>query len=448
MRRPLLLLAVLCALTAADAAGQGGCDIVNLPGYKTNIQTIGDAVYVGGRTSYRCDGGVSFVSDSAVSAFGRRLLIGNVLFEDPDKTVRAARIEYEARIGLIVAQGDVTVVDKKTGNRIRAPQGLTYNKATRENAEARINVYTGRPHITMFGQGELKDTTDVDADRMEIVGERIFHGTGSVVIKRGTLNATAGDALLLENGAKISLWRIARIKGETYDLVADSIYGETESDEFKELRAFKNARLTSEELRVNSARLRILLDSGVVNRLIAVGGSSADPARPNGQATVVATDFNLTADSIDALAPGQKVEQVHAVGNAMGARAPDSLDLKLPELIRRDWLRGDTVIAFFVEEADSIKAKRQAAKPANDSSFERVIEKLIAAGSGTPATAMYRMREQGDTTKVPQVNYIAAKRIVALFKDGAVYDVDATEDIKGLYLQPKAVTTRPPGNER
>jgi hypothetical protein len=158
------------------------------------------------------------------------------------------------------------------------------------------------------------------------------------------------------------------------------------------------------------------------------------------RANVVTPEFNLIGDSIDALSPAQKLEQVTAVGRAYGSRQADSTDLKLPPLIRSDWLRGDTIIGFFTEAPDSIKARRAP----NDSSFDRVLERLIASGGEQPATAMYRMREANDTTTDQlQVNYITAKRITARFKDGEVHDVSAEEKVAGVYLQPIRRTEPP-----
>ena len=434
-----LALAFVLTSAASALAAQGTCDIRQLPGRPApNSQIVGSATYMSGRALYVCDNGISFQADSAVSAFGRRILIGAVIFEDPDRTVRAARMEYEERTGLVVAQGDVTVIEKKSGNRLRAPTGVTYNRATRNNPEARMNVYSGRPTLTLYGEGEKKDTTQVVSDRMEMIGDRYFRGFGNVTINRGTLDARGGEALMLSGGDTISLWRQARIKNENFTLDADSIYGVTEADEFRELRAFRETKLDSEDMDVTSHRMRILLDSGVVNRLIAIGITG--PTATSGQARVLATDFNLVADSIDALMPGEKIEKVTAVGRALGERAMDSLDVKLPELIRRDWLRGDTVIATFVEAPDSIKRRRAAADSAND----RIMDRLVAIGAEKPATALYRMRSEGDTTGVPQVSYITAKRITATFKDGEVHDVDADQEIKGLYLQPKADPKKPP----
>lgn len=429
--------------TSATVSAQGSCLITNIG--QTLTSRIGGSFYVSGRAQYDCPGDIRVIADSAVSLTGGYLLlIGRVNYSDPDKTLTADRVEHYSRLGRVVAQGAVLLTDKKSGTILRAPQGLEYFKATEDTPE-RINVQAGRPHITLLrtGTNGVTDTTDVDADRMSIVGDQLFRGTGNVVIKRGRLQTTSNEAELVERGARIALWRVARIVGEDYTLDADSIYGETEADLFRELRAFRQARLDGRDVDINASRLRIMFDSGAVNRLIAVGQAAAGDTTAGSRAHVLTPEFNLTADSIDALSPNQELQQVIAVGRARGTQLPDTIDQALPDLIRNDWLQGDTVIAFFTEAPDSIKARRAA----NDSSFDRVLERLIAAGAQQPASAMYRLREENDTTRQVQVNYITAKRITAAFKDGAVSDVDAEDQVTGVYLQPVRRNEPAPGRE-
>ncbi len=429
--RPLAAILLLLPLSA-NAQSPEGCDIIPLP--RNNAVQVGDAVYIGGRTEFRCSGGVTFVSDSAVRAMGMRMLIGNVVFSDSSKHILTQRLDYHERAGTISAQGNTTVTDRKTASVLRAPTGLLYTREA-PGKPARVDVMSGRPHLTVIDSakaGQPPDTTNIHADAMTIIGQNHFTGRGNVVILRGALNASAAQTVFDDSLGIMQLWGLAHIKADTYDVRGDSIYAEVEGDEFHELRVFRNARIVSEDLDVKGARLNIAFDSGTVNRLIAVGVKGDVSTAV--QAEAIAPDFTLKADSIDALAPKQKLEKVTAVGRAFGVRAPDSLDLKLPEAIRSDWLRGDTVIAYFTETADSIKARR----PKSDSTNDRVLERLIAiGGTGKPATATYRMRPAGDTTSSSvEVGYIAARRIIAVFKDGAVFDLDAEGEVQGLYLQP------------
>jgi hypothetical protein len=467
--RPLLLLAVAlgAAGSATDVSAQdsGGCEIRSGP--RTQINTQGAATYISGRTRFDCEGGTSFVADSGFSAYGRRLLIGNVIYSDNEKTVTSQRLDQEERTGTLISTGSTVVTDKKTGSVLRAPMGLEYFRNKQTNEPGRLFVGAGRPHLTLYrtNTNNTSDTTDIDSDVMNLIGANEFHGTGNVVIKRGTLNATAGKAEFADSAGRMLLWANAQIKGEDYTLDADSIHGDIVQDVFKELRAFRNSHLKSKDLDIEASRLRMMFDSGTVQRLIAVGASrdargkavaskQAAAASEGGtaskpialaQATAVTVDFKLIADSIDALAPDQKLREVNAVGGAYAERAPDSLDTTLPDLIKRDWLRGDTVRAFFVEAPDSIKARRA---QSDSTGFDRVLERMVAMGGAQPATAIFRVRDQNDTTKKVQVNYIAARKITTFFKEGSLYDVNAEGEIKGIYLQPINVTTTPAPTRR
>ena len=96
------------------------------------------------------------------------------------------------------------------------------------------------------------------------------------------------------------------------------------------------------------------------------------------QPRATASDFWIMADSIDAIAPGQQLERVIAVGNAYGERTVDSLDVKVPELIARDWLRGDTITGYFatVPVADSAGT--------SDTDDERALAKAAATTDVAP----------------------------------------------------------------
>ena len=446
--RYLFLLAVALAaagsLTGVSAQDGGGCEIRSL-GTRNQINTQGPATYISGRTRFDCENGITFVADSGFSAYGRRLLIGNVIYSDAEKTVTSQRLDQEERTGTLISTGSTVVTDKKTGSVLRAPLGLTYVKGGQTNAPGRMDVPSGRPHLTLYrNENNAQDTTDIDADQMVLIGSNEFHGTGNVIIKRGDLNATSGEAIFADSAGFMLLWRNAHIKGEDYTLDADSIHGDIVADVFKELRAFRNSHLLSSDLDVQSTRLRMMFDSGTVQRMIAVGTRGASGV-PGTQATAVNVDFKLIADSIDALAPAQKLKELAAVGKAYAERAADSLDTKLPDLIKRDWLRGDTVRAYFVEAPDSIKERRA---KADSAAFDRVMERMIALGGAQPATAIFRVRDEKDTTKQVQVNYVAARKITTFFKEGALYDVNAEGEIKGMYLQPINVTTTAPAPTR
>jgi hypothetical protein len=256
-----------------------------------------------------------------------------------------------------------------------------------------------------------------------------------VQTRRGTLTTTSAFAEFNETANRMVLSGGALVQSDTFRLRADSIDAVVvNGDEFRELHAFRQVVLESEGVDLTAPIVRLFFTAGEVERLVAVGGSKTGPNAP--QARSVSPDFVLTADSIDAYSPEQKLQRVFAVGRARGERFGDTaVDNSLPELIRNDWVQGDTVRAFFTERAPVASgAARPVAAVGADST--RVLERIMAVG--TPASSTYRLHEQvGDDIEV-SVNYLTAKKLDVTFKDGAVQKVGAEGEIRGLYLQPPA----------
>ena len=428
MRVVALVLAAML-MAAGEALAQGaneGCDIV--PGRTTDVRGYGPTTYVSGTTEFYCAGGIYVKADSAFVTDGIRTLIGNVVYRDSTRALTAQRVVYNATQEHINAQGQVVFTDRETGSALRS-QVLDYWRAL-PNRPERVILTSGRPNALMVRRDTATmrvDTTIIDANMMDITGQDAFRAVGQVVIRRGTLTTTSQQADYNEAAGRMILVGQAVVQDSTMNLKGDSIHALLIDSEFSQVDAFRDARITSDDMNVDSDRLRIVLDTGIVQRLIAVGTAEK-------QAHAKSPQFEVTADSIDALAPGQKLDRAIAVGNAFGVRAPDSLDVGLPPEIARDWLRGDTVIAYFEPASDSLIRARRAAGDTTTS--DRVLERLVASGTKTPATTLYRTREATDTTNQVSVIYTVAGRIEVLMKNGQVETVNATDEMKGLYLQP------------
>ncbi len=189
----------------------------------------------------------------------------------------------------------------------------------------------------------------------------------------------------------------------------------------------------------------------------APSGPDRRPRMEGVRAVAVAEGFRLEADSIRALAPGQVMERVTAVGRAFGQRTTDSLDLALPGTISRDWVEGDTIIGFFSppgEAAGGVPEQtgdpvplRVPSRPApTDSATNRTpeqeLERVVVVGQ--PARSLYRQRQEGpDAPEAPGVNYMTASRITLHMVDGEVSRVDADGPIEGIYLDPQRRTVAP-----
>lgn len=411
---------LLLLLPATARAQRQNCDLLG----SGQLYSVGggEVVYVG-RPVFTCESGMRITADSAivVKTTSRADFIGNVHFTENDRSLTSQYAQYLGTERKLQAQGNVVLTDRRDGSILRAPT-LDYFQQTAANKEARIEIYSGRPHATLMRKrtnSNAVDTTNVDSDRMQLIGQNTFRGWGSVKVVRGKLNTQSGFAEFVQDSNRMKLTGQAVVISDTVTLKADTIDGTTvNGDQFKEMYARVNASLDTKNVKVQSPSLRVSFDKGNVTRLVAVGGQRTGPTAP--QAKAQSEGFTLTADSIDARTPNQKLDTVAAVGGALAQRTVDSLDAKLPDLIKRDWVRGDTVRASF-EDADTA----------------RVLKRIIARGA--PASSTYRMREKDKSnpknTKL-SVNYITAKLIDVRFKKGDVEKVRAEGDIKGMYLQP------------
>ncbi|HEX6693503.1 MAG TPA: LptA/OstA family protein [Longimicrobiales bacterium] len=472
---------MICTIVyAKNAAGQN----MGTP-YETSVA---DSVQV------TCPDGSSLSADQIYSSVSTQImtLSGHVLYSDGKKRVSADGAQYYKNAGLLQAHGHVVVTDLETRSRLEAP-ALDYFRQNARTPEARMVTSGGRGHAVIQQRAKAgvaarseRDSTIVDADVIEIIGERMFRGTGNAVITRRDMRGYGNDVAYDQSGGEMQLAQDARVESEKYQLHGDTIRALlTEGEDVREVRSIRNARLIAEDIRVNSPFLTIQLDSGAVNRLIATRPAGT-AGRPDGMPEVLSTSFNLRADSIDTRAPGQKLERVDAVGHAFGERIDTAAGPpqagELPQYLTNDWVTGDTIVAAFT--VDSAAAARAAARRAAAPTLERadaastsastdvsaandgrVLESLVVSGvPGAPASATLRMKiADRDSTaaaaaavpspeKPPEweFHHTLADRIIVRFEKGEVADLDLKGNVKGLYLTPAtrtaAGTNRPGGS--
>lgn len=502
-RRRALLLAFMAAWPAPSASAQEvpsvrECEIVHADDLRVLSQgTADERVILSGEAEIRCSDGVTVRADSMIShsASGRREFIGRVFFQDSLKSLTADRVEYEHADGRLLARGNVVLTDRVDGSAVRNGSELEYLRATESRSESWA-VVRGRPHATLYRSRARTDTAsvppedapplEVDADVMEITGERLFRAIGNVELQRGTTHGTAAEAEFDQVEQRAVLIGDAMIEDERFTLSGDSLVAFLEGEGLRDARALGDAILLSEDLRVDAPELQVYFRDGAVHRMIAMrlpgeaGGDSsvvragdsttvaasgdragaapgADPsgspgdsaaadtagvdARPRGplrtvgpQPLATATEFWLVADSIDALVLDDRLEMVVAVGNAYGERTADSLTALLPQEVGRDWLRGDTIIGYFAE-APPPESDTADSAPAGGAKERVVLERLVAIGKGGRAQSLYRIREEGKDR--PGVNYLTANRITLFLQNGEVVSVEAEGPIRGYHLQPR-----------
>lgn len=487
----------------------GGNQYVSNPGTPNELQ------YLGGGVVLNCEAGTRIRSDSVMitRAGGYADFIGNVSFTDTAKTLTAATARYYTRNRHLAAQGGsgrVVLTDLATGSLIVSPTLDYFQDDDRIQIYSGRPVAT--LFRTPADQRQPGDTTEVVADAMTIRGQQIFEGEGNVVIERADVVATAQRrAFFDEGGGILRLVGGARMEGD-YTLTGDSILAYTERapavadsqggadrrlpgrlppppdtallvadtagldlarppvddpdaapadpNDFREIVALGTATLTSAEMTAEGARIRVLFAAGEVERLVVLApgpeegvAAPAPPGETGARPRAVARSatFTMEADSIDALAPGQVVDQVLAVGTARGVmRDTVAADLEgVPEIARDNWIEGDTIRAFFAaservasagpsDEPDTVAALLEAPPRG-----ERVLERLVATGG--PARALFRQRAEDDTERPWDLSYLLARHIVVQMDNGEVSGVQAEGDVTGIQLTPEGGARRAGG---
>jgi len=295
----------------------------------------------------------------------------------------------------------------------------------------------------------------VVADRLFLQADRYFRATGDVEIERDSLTALADTAVYDQLAGRIFLRLDARVESATYQIMAPRIDLALAGDDIREVRARDDAVLLGEELRLDAPLIRIFLKDGSMDRLVAVpqaeqgrkeegrpgaermptpadaAVTAGEPSRP----VAVAQDFTLEADSIEVAAPGEVLDRIVAVGRARGeSSARDSLNTaSLPEVARKDWLEGDTIVATFVPAPPAADS----AAPADSSRAEYILKRLVARGK---ARSLYRLPPSDTTAKagvdLPAVHYVLGSRITIVLTEGQVDRMEVEGPTQGLHLEP------------
>lgn len=455
MRQWVLPMMAICAMAAPVRAQDDDCVLNETPGSRAtyhNPNTDNAMAFIGGGARFTCPDGLRIQSDSVAYFGGSGIIdfIGRARLTDPENRLTARHIRYLTEQRQIVATDDVVLTDLATNSVITAPF-MNYFQESDERPESIIQFPTGRPHAVMVrktrADSTRADTTIVDASSMTIVNQSDITAAGNVEIVRDSVRGFGSEARFRQDGGGMVLIGDARLVSPDYEMVGDTIDAETdENEEIRNVVGRGNARLNAEDADVEAPRVQILFEDGEVSRLVAVGSrDSADVVTAGDslsrRARALSADFRLEADSIDAVAPGEVIESVTAVGAAYGERiTADLANANLPPIAVTDWMRGDTIVATFGEDPESAvdSAGRRA----------RVLERVLAVGTTDLATSFYRTTDEADPDAPPSINYVRAVRIAVDLVAGKVSNIQAEEQVHGLNLQPRKTGGSTAGNGR
>lgn len=434
MRRILVFAgAMLAAAEYAGAQALPNCDYIfqNTPATTANLVEMpsGQSLMILGRgVVVSCAGQNNRIaSDSAQfnQDSGVLLLIGNVIYSEPQTTITSERMTYFRGEDRLNAEGNV-VATMTNGSVMRAP-AANYYRAVVGRPVSRT-VATGRPQLTLVEPGPSGTAVEpviVLADQIVLVGDSLVYASRRVDITRTQVKANSDSAFVDSERefVRLMLTPVVTGSGERPFTLRGGVI-----DLFSRERKLERV-LSTPSAHVVSGDIELLADS-IDLRLVDEELREAF-AWGQGRARATNPDRDITADSIYISTPNQRLREMHAVGDAFANSIADPATVTSSE---RDWISGDTIVARFDSAAagDTTRA---------------VPRDLTASGS---ARSFYQFGNPEGVRDRPTMNYVRGRIITIAFADGEVSTVTVTDQASGVYLEAESLTAvpfvRPPGN--
>lgn len=382
-----------------------------LPSGATNI-------FAGGGVRGVCRGqDITLTADSAEYYGDLRILylLGTVRYREPRARLESRKLTYWMNDERLLSEGDV-VVTLPSGTVSRGPI-VDYLRAapavrTDSRMEAPRRTITRIPQKDSAG-GSSTDTVQVEADRTLSLADSVVYAGGNVRIVRGDLLGVSDSAFMDNKGDIAQLLGKAQVDASgkrPFTLSGAVIDLFSKEQKLERVLARVGARAKSQNLELASDTIDMRVTNDELQRAYAWGPSRARATSPGRV---------MTADSLDIVMPAQKVREVRLLRAAYAESDPDSTRIRSTE---RDWLRGDTIIAYF--DTTQVEA-------AADSSPQ--IRELVAKGK---ARSFYHVASSRGGPARPSVNYVRGREIVVSFVDDEVTDVLVRDAASGVYIEP------------
>jgi hypothetical protein len=331
-------------------------------------------------------------------------MIGRVNFRDSTAELTAARASYFLRLERLDAHGDARLRNRVTGSLLFGPT-LTYYRRLPGVRDTTLLTASARPTIEYRSTGDTAGAEPyiIRAERVEMRGNTAARAWTSVTIDRSDFHGRA-DSAYLDTGVEVGrLMSRASVTGG-----ASSGYRLTGRDiRFRLSRRKLNWVQAEGAADATSAEWHLVADTvqfDLADDRIQGGNAWGDSLRP--EATSLATI--MVADSMAIDSPGQVLEEVRGIGDAVARSRRDSTDTE------PDWVAGDTVTARF----------------SGGPTGGRELSEILSQGA---ARALYRVYPEGATT--PDLSYSRGDRILARFVAARLHRVDVTGQADGAYLE-------------
>lgn len=439
MRSVVVLLTALagalpCALPATAAAQDGKPCVLVFTGVARGADTTAARYYTsstGARYTYisggvdaTCEGqGNRLLADSAehYADRGELILINQVRYSEPRMNMQSDRMVYYTNEERILATGNVRG-KTNTGTRFVGPE-LEYFRAKPGLRETPRWRAPGRPFVRMApsdstkprtplpGEAATSDSVDLTADVVISQNDSLIWASGQVVIERPDMIAKSDSATMDQGTGFARLLRKPSIEGRgerPFTLTGIVIDLWSREQRIERVRSDGEARILSDSLTLTGDTIDLRIADQQMERVYVWGG----------RATADAPEQQMEADSLDILMPGQRLQELHALGRAFAYTRVDTAAIVSGE---RDWLSGDTIVALFDTAATG------------DTTSGARMRQVTANGS---ARAFYQLAPTGGVKGPPNISYNRGREIIVSFSEGEVSNVAVRDRASGLFLEP------------
>jgi lipopolysaccharide export system protein LptA len=464
-----LCTSALTALTAQAQAAGGRCNIELRQAsdssplrLTTNTSTPNGPrnVFIGGRVAARCIGqDVRLLADSAEWYQQAQVLylLGNVRYNEPRVRVSSNQMNYFQADERLLATGNVEAT-LPSGSVMRGPQATYYRAVKGVRPAARLEAVQ-RPRLWLSERdstGRQEEPVQITANQITTENDSLVFAGGKVEITRSDLDARS-DSAFLDSGNELARLMISPViigKGERgYTLRGRQVELYTRDRLVQRVLAQADARATSDDLLLTADTIDLRVDRNKAQAAYVWGKSRARAVSP---------DRDLIADSLAVRMPDQQLREVRAFRDAVANTIPDTATIRTGE---KDWVKGDTIFAFFDSTARARPAEKASPSPAKPASapaargqnrrpdsvavavpvatrdstardtavVKPVMRELQAIGH---ASARYQVPAQGSTPDRPGINYSRGDRITVTLDSSGVSRVLIDNHAVGVYLEP------------
>jgi hypothetical protein len=381
-----------------------------------NETSAGTNYFAGGNVQLSCRGQQLTMQSDSVAAYGGNVVqfIGNVKYRDSTLTMDADHGTYYRNGEKWEARGRVTTRNLKTGSTLTGP-ALDYFRVVKGVRDTLEMFSTGRPRIqygTTPAGAKPAEPYIIVADRVRLKGSDRLWAGGKVTIDRSDF-AARGDSLRLDtgkgsDGTLIGGNPVMRGLGrDSFNLTGRRLDLKLDQRELTYVVAKGGGHAVSKEWDLVADTIGLDLNARKLEQTLAWG----DSIRPYATSPAYA----MRADSLALDTPAQQLKEVRGFGSAWLGGTIDSVSKQ------RDWMRGDTVVANFVQR-DSAGTRRAA--------LSRIVARKAAQSYHVDPNLKHPER--------PSINYARGDVIVMTMSQapkGGVDRVDVRGKVDGLQLE-------------